>query len=247
MALRSTQECLIFEVPTLTAGGLYVTQAALIFELPIANQLLNYPLTPPQIAGIGPQDFTLGMVNVVGETVSPFTLGQQEQLWPGNMFTLEVNLPPMSYQDAEQWISFLGAMYGKFGTFLMGDYNRPTPQGPMTGAPVVNGSNLNGSNQLLIRGATASVTNWAVAGDYVQVTASGGPQRIYKVLLNANSSAGGDVTLDIFGNIRETLSDGTAVITSNCAGTFRLQENTTTWKIDRNRIYAISFKGKEAI
>jgi hypothetical protein len=247
MALRVTQDSLIFEVPTLTAGHLRVTQAALIFELPIANQLLNYPLTPPQITGIGPQDFTLAMVNVVGERVSPFTLGQQEQLWPGNMFTIEANLPPMGFQQAEQWVSFLGAMYGKFGTFLMGDYNRLTPQGAMTGAPVVNGSNLNGSNQLLVRGATVSVTNWAVAGDYVQVTSSGGPQRIYKVLLNANSSAGGDVTLDIFPNIRETLSDGTTIVTSNCAGTFRLQDNTQPWKIDRNRMYAISFKAKEAI
>lgn len=245
MALRVTQAALLFEVPTVATAHLRVTQAALLFEIPVPPVTYAYPLTPP--AAPGPQEFTMGMVNVVGESVSPFTLGQQEQLWPGNMFTIDFTAPPMLAVQAEQWVSFLGLLYGKFGTFLMGDYNRLTPQGPMSGAPLVNGSNLNGSDQLLVRGATASVTNWAVAGDYVQVTASGMPQRIYKVLANASSDSGGHVTLQIFPSIRESLSDGTTIVTSNCAGSFRLSENVVLPKIDRNRIYSISFKAKEAI
>jgi hypothetical protein len=247
VASRDTQDVLIFEVPTLAAANVRDTQDVLIFEVPTIQLSLAYPLTAPGISGIGPQDFTLNMENVIGEAVSPFTLSDQEQQWPGQMFTIEANLPPMPYPQAEQWIAFLGALFGKFGTFLMGDYNRPTPQGPMSGSPVVNGVNPSGSQQLLVRGATPSVTGWAVAGDYLQVTAVGGQQRIHKVLLTANTDVSGDVSLAIFPSIREALADGTTVVTANCAGTFRLQENTTTWKIDRNRMYSISFKAREAL
>ena len=208
---------------------------------------LTYPLTPPAISGLGPQDFTMAEVNVVGETESPFTLGQQEQQWPGQMLQIEANLPPLVMTEAEQWLAFLGSMFGKLGTFLMGDYNRSSPQGPFSGAPVVNGTNINGVNVLNVRGATANISNWAIAGDYIQLTTSGGPQRIYKILQNASSDNLGHVVLQIFPNIRETLIDAIPLITANCAGTFRLQENTLKWKVDRHKIYTISFKAKEAI
>jgi hypothetical protein len=205
-----------------------------------------YPLTPPAIAGLGPQDITLAFENLVGENDSPFDLSDQVFLWPGDMLTLEANLPPMLLLQAEQWISFLAMLLGKLGTFLMGDYNRPIPQGAMSGTPKVNGANPSGSNQLQVRGAANSVPNWAVAGDYVQVKAAGGLQRIHKVLLNADSDAMGQVTLNIRPSIRETLADGVAIVTENCTGTFRLQSNALPWKEDRNRVYAISFKAREA-
>jgi len=208
---------------------------------------ISYPITPPAIAGIGPQNFSMTEVNVVGETVSPFSVSQQEQQWPGQMFQLEADLPPLAMAQAEQWIAFLGSLFGKYGTFLMGDYLRPTPQGPMSGSPVVAGSNASGLNVLNLRGAAASVTNWAVAGDYIQITTSGGPTRLYKVLQNASSSSAGNVTLQIFPNIRETLNDGQAIVTANCVGTFRLQENATAWKVDKDKTYRISFKAQEAI
>jgi hypothetical protein len=128
----------------------------------------------------------------------------------------------------------------------MGDYNRPTPQGPMSGTPVVNGAVPSGSTTLPIRGAAASIANWAVAGDYIEVTATGGPQRLHKVLLNAGSSSGGDATLYIRPATREALTDGITVVTQNCAGTFRLTENKSAWKEDQNRVYAVSFKAREA-
>jgi hypothetical protein len=242
---RSTHEALLASVKT-GVGKTRSTHEALLISVTAPVVGINYPLTPPAIAGIGPQDFTMTEDNVVGETESPFTLSQQVQPWPGQRFKIEANLPPLVMSEAEQWIAFLGSLFGKLGTFLMGDYNRPAPQGSFAGSPVVNGSNINGLNQLNLRGGTASITNWAVAGDYVQVTAPGFPQRIYKVLQNASTDGSGDVTLQIFPNLRETLADGTAIVTANCAGTFRLVENSFSWKVDRNKIYLISFKAKEA-
>ena len=247
MSIRDTQDCLLFEVPTLGTSHLRDTQDCLLFEMPVPPVSLTYPLTPPAISGIGPQDFTMDLQNIIGEADSPFTASDQVQFWPGDMFTIEATMPPMLLQQAEQWISFLNALYGKYGTFLMGDYNRPTPQGPMSGSPVVNGAQASGSTQLNIRGASPSLPNWAVAGDYVQVTAVGGQQRIHKVLLNAPSSSGGIVSLYIRPSIRESLTDGLTVVTQNCAGTFRLSENKSPSKVDKNRIYTISFKAREAL
>lgn len=245
MAERSTQETLL--ISSRGTSRVRSTQEATLFSLTVPFVTITYPLTPPAISGIGPQDFTMSEVNVVGETESPFSLNQQIQQWPGQRLEIEANLPPMLYQQAEQWIAFLGALFGKYGTFLMGDYNRPTPQGAMSGSPISTGSNPPGSNVLSITGATASIANWAVAGDYVQATASGSPQRIYKVLQNASTDGSGNVSLQIFPNIREAIPGTTPIITSNCQGTFRLQENTFKWKVDKNKIYTISFKAKEAI
>lgn len=244
--IHLTHEATLISVTRSGVPRTRLTHEATLISVTAPVMGLNYPLTPPAIAGIGPQDFSMEMVNVVGETESPFTLSQQEQQWPGQRFELEMNLPPLTTSQAEQWISFLGALFGKLGTFLMGDYNRPTPQGLMNGAPVTNGTQLNGLNVLNIRGATAGVTNWAIAGDYVQITSPGNPQRLYKILQNASTDGSGDATLQIFPNIRETLVDGITIVTRNCAGTFRLQANSAKWKTDKNQIYAVSFKAKEA-
>lgn len=243
--VRSTQETML--VSSRGGSNIRSTQEVLLISTPFNPLGINYPLIAPAIAGLGPQDFSLTGLTVVGESDSPFTLSQELQLWSGQMLLIEANFPPMLTSEGEQWVAFFLSLLGKYGTFLMGDYNRQTPQGAMSGTPVVNGTNASGSNQLLIRGANPSVSNWAVAGDYIQATAPGFPQRIYKVLQNAATDPSGDATLEIFPNLREGLSDGTAIITANCAGTFRLQQNSFSWKIDRNKMYSISFKAKEAL
>ena len=247
MAVRVDQSVLISEVPTLGASLVRVDQAALIFEIPTIPTPFTYPITLPVIAGIGPQHQKLDLKNVCGEVVSPFTLSEQEQLWPGEMWYAEIDLPPMTVAQAEQWISALSMLYGKYGTFLMGDWNRPTPQGAMSGSPVVNGSNATGSNFLNIRGAADSVSDWAVAGDYIQVKTSTGLQRLHKILQNASTNSSGDATLAIRPQIREALSDGTAIITQNCAGTWRLMQNSQPWETDKNGIdTVVQFKAREA-
>lgn len=226
---------------------------------------ISYPLAPPTIAGIGPQDFTMSQLNVVGEGESPFDLSQQLQQWPGQRWEIEANLPPMLTAQAEKWIAFLGSLKGKWGTFWMGDYLRATPQGLWTpsasglsaNTSAAVGNNVAGSNQIFIRGAAPNVASFAVAGDYVSYTPQIliihfqsvylTPFRLYKVLTDASSDASGDVTLDVWPNLRETIVDNRPIISSNAFGTFRLQENTFKWKVDRNKTYAISFKAKEAL
>jgi hypothetical protein len=160
---------------------------------------------------------------------------------------IEGDLPPLQLAQGEQWVSFLASLFGKVGTCLMPDYARLKPQGAMSGSPLVSGTNANGSNELNIRNAAHGVGNWGIAGDYFQVTAAGAPQRMYKLMQNASTDGSGNATLIFRPSLRETLVDGISIVTTNCAGTFRLQENATSWDIDENSIYKIVFKMKEAI
>lgn len=246
--LRVSQDVLIIETSVTGTGHIRDTQDVLIFEVEAPITMISYPITPPAISGIGPKDIVMRLVAVVAETESPFTLSQQEQQWPGDRFEVDVNMPPLLLAQGEAWVSFLNQLFGKLGTCLFPDYARLIPQGGMAGTPLVNGTNFNGTNTLNIRGVPSGLAVWAKAGDYVQVTASGGaPQRMYKVLQDAPSDGSGHVALQIRPNIRETLTDGLTIVTSNCAGTFRLAANPTEWKIDQDYVYDISFKLKEAI
>lgn len=212
-----------------------------------SGSTLTYPLTPPAISGIGPKTQTLGTNNAVAMTESPFTFQQQPQQWPGQMLTVDANLPPMKRAQGEQWWSWLVALMGQWGTTLFGDYACQAPQGAMSGTPVVNGANAAGLNVLNIRSVTASVSNWAVAGDWIQLTGASGIQRIYKILFNASSNGSGDVTVEIYPNTREAYTDGTTIVTANTQGTFRLVKNSQSCKIDQDLMYTISFQLKEAI
>jgi hypothetical protein len=244
VALRDTQDCLIIEVPTVGAGQLRDTQDCLIFEIPAPIVSIAYPLTPP--VALKPQDVTMRMVNLIGENVSPFVGSQNEQQWPGQWFELEASLRPMLRADYEAVVGFLGALNGKYGTFLFGDRNAKTPQGVATGTPLVNGAVASLSNQIPTKGWTALINGILKAGDYMQITTAGGPQRLYKLLFDMNSDAAGHAVATVFPTVREALTDGLAITLNSTAGTFRLMENSLEWKIARTRSAAISFKAREA-
>lgn len=249
MAIRIDQAVLVSEVPSLATSNLRIDQLALIFEVPVIATSIIYPLTPP--SQLQPQDVVLRMVNLIGETVSPFVGSQQEQQWPGQWFELEVSVAPMLRVNYEAVVAFLGALNGKYGTFLFGDHNAKTPQGVATGTPQAAAGNVSGSNQFLTQGWTDSVAGILQAGDYMQVTALNSlgvsMQRLYKVLFTQNSSATGTATFTIFPTLREVPSTGATITLVNTAGTFRLLENATEWRTPRQRTGLISFKAREAL
>lgn len=61
------------------------------------------------------------------------------------------------------------------------------------GSPLVNGADQTGSN-LVIDGASSSITNWLRAGDMIEVT---GGVVIYDVTGNVNTDGGGNATIPI--------------------------------------------------
>lgn len=114
----------------------------------------------------------------------------------------------------------------------------------LLGAPPTNAA---GNEVLITDGWTASQAGIVKAGDYLQLQASGAPQRLYKVLADANSDGSGNATFDIFPRIRETIPDNTAIVTATARGTFRLLNNQQDWDIDEALVYGIEFQAVEAL
>ena len=204
---------------------------------------ITYPLSLPAVGGI--RRIRLTARNVVGVSVSPFTLGQQVYQHQGQSWEADITLPPMKRADAEEWIAFLLSLAGRYGTFLLGDPAGTTARGALGGTPLVNGASQSGQS-LAVDGWTASVTSILRAGDYIQI-GSGTATRLHKVLKTVNSNGSGQTTLDIWPRLRETPADNAAVTTANCVGTFRLAGNATDYDINEASVYGIVFAAVEAI
>jgi len=99
---------------------------------------------------------------------------------------------------------------------------------------------------LVIDGATADTTGWLKAGDYIQL-GSGSSATLHTILIDADSDGSGNVTLEIWPDLRRSPSDNSAVVVNNPKGVFRLAQNISSWSINNSSAYGISFEAVEAI
>lgn len=203
---------------------------------------ISYPLALPTSIGIA--NITLSANNAVAISQSPFTFKQQIVQHAGQRWTASISIPPVRRDLAEPWVSFLLALGGPVGTFLLGDPNAKAPQGVSAiflGTPII--TNQSG-NSITVTGASSNKTNWLVVGDYIQI-GTGSSATLHKVLSNVNTNASGQAVLDIWPAIRGTRSG--SIVVNNTVGLFRLQSNSSSWSINDASVYGISFDCVEAI
>ena len=204
---------------------------------------ISYPLSLPTSIGIA--NITLTANNAVAISESPFTYQQQIVAHPGQRWSATVSVPPLRREYVEPWVAMLLSLKGQVGTFLLGDPNGATPRGVATGTPLVKGADQTGGT-LEIDGAATSVTGWLLAGDYIQLGA-GSTATLHKVLVDADSDVSGNVTLEIWPNIRTAPDDNAAVTLTNTVGRFRLATNQQSWSINESSAYGLSFDCVEAL
>lgn len=203
---------------------------------------INYPVSFP---AVGIRSMTIRARSVVGLNASPFTGQQQVYRHQGQWWEAEVTLPPMKRADAEKVVAFLMKLNGRFGTFLLGDPANTSPRGVGTGTPLVNGGSQTGDT-LITDGWTPDTTGILLAGDWIQM-GSGSNSRMYKVLDDVNSDAGGNATLTLWPNLRTPATDGDAIIVTNTQTTWRLSANEAEYNIDEASIYGITFACMESL
>ena len=209
--------------------------------------LPTYPLSIPS----SPSNFRTSdwrIVRSVAVNVSPFTMAQQSGDFGGSVWQTTVTLPPMKRDDAEQRNSFFLKLYGQFGTFLLGDPNASVPRGTASssaGTPVVNGASQTGDT-LNIDGVPVNQTGYLKAGDYISL-GTGTSTRLYKVLDDANSNGSGEVTVEIFPDLRTSPADDATLTVASAKGTWRLTSNQTDWSIDTISLYGLTFACEEAL
>lgn len=204
---------------------------------------ITYPVSFP--SSIGLANINIRARNVVGISSSPFTGQQQVYKHQGQWWEMEVSMPAMKRDDAEQVAAFLLKMNGKYGTFLLGDKANTVPRGVGTGTPLVYGASQTG-DQLITDGWTPSTTGILKAGDWIQL-GSGSTTRLHKVLDDVTSDASGIATLNIFPNLRQSPADNAQVSISSPKGQWRLASNDTEFSIDEASIYGITFACVEAL
>lgn len=206
---------------------------------------ITYPLNLPDTTSF--QSIVLTARTTVGRNISPFTYQQQIYKWSGETWEADARLVPMKRANAEVWVSWLTSLRGMQGTFYMQpNPDSLTPQGSAGGSPTVNGSHSARSSTLSITGATASITNWLKAGDFISIL-SGSNKQLLKVLTNSNTDASGNVVLDIFPALRSNLNGSEVITTTNATGIFRLASNETNFSVDSASLYGLAFTAIEAI
>ena len=120
------------------------------------------------------------------------------------------------------------AARGQSPVFSWGDPDGGYPAESGAGTPVVASGNAPSSYTLLTRGWTPSAAGALQPGDWLQVGF-----RLYRNLTTANADTSGNATLNIWPNIRETISDGTPIALQNIGGLWRLSDNTRKWSVTK--------------
>lgn len=207
---------------------------------------ITFPLSFPTITGIS--SINLRAKSSVAVSSSPFTFEQQAQIHQGRIWEADISLPSMKRDNAEEWISFLLKLNGAEGTFLMGDPNGATARGSASGTPgtpVVMGADQSGGT-LTIDGLPAGATDYLKVGDYIQI-GLGVSTQLYKNLNDVSSDSNGELTLDIWPDLRSSPANGVDVFVDSTVGHFRLAGNIASWSIDVATFYGIDFSAIEAL
>lgn len=206
---------------------------------------INYPLSLPTHTGISQVEFRT--TNAVAYSRSPFTFAGQVHAYAGQMWQVDVTLPPMRRTDAEQWVAWLVSLKGQVGLFYLGDPLALIPMGSARDADVfiVNGAVSSGST-IPLRQAPANKTAYLKAGDFLHI-GSGTSRQLFKVLTNTDTDVDGRATVDVWPNVRTTIANAAAVTVEATQGVFRLTTSEQSWSVSSAAVYGISFSAMEAL
>ena len=204
---------------------------------------ITYPRDLPDETSIA--RVTFRAASAVAAYTSPYTFRTQRQARTGFVWGGEVSTIPLTAAKAALWSAWITSMNGQENTFYMGDMGQQTAQGEAGGTPLVNGASQTGTS-LIIDGCTISQTAWLKAGDYFSLGSSTS-KRLYKCLEDADTDAGGNVTLNIWPNLRSSPANNDALDITNPRTTCILTENTAEWSKAGDHFTRLSFEYVEAL
>ncbi len=204
----------------------------------------SYPLTMP--TSPKPSRITWKPLDVVAASESPTSLKQQLYQHPGNLWRVEVALPPMKRAEAAEWIAFGRKLRGRWGTFLFTDPLFASPRGTPQGSPLTDGVQTIRSFTLDTKGWTPSQAGLLLPGDMISMGAAG-IRWLYMILTKVDSGPGGLATIDVWPNLRAAHPTDWVVETAAPKGTFRMASNEATgWDETEGKMYGFGFSAVEA-
>ena len=153
---------------------------------------------------ITPATNTFELVSNTRTYQSPLTNAVQTASRKGSLWKASMQFNNLSGDDRKVMQAFLVKLNGQQHRFTLQDHSH-TPRGAGGGTLRVNGASQSGTT-LVCDGATASVTNYLRAGDYISFN-----NELHMVVVDADSDASTNVTLSIAPPIRKTPADDTIV------------------------------------
>jgi hypothetical protein len=153
----------------------------------------------------------------------------------------------MKREDAERWVAWLISLKGQLGTFYLGDPAATTPLGSARDADtiLVNGA-LSSGDTIAIDSAPANQTDYLKAGDYMQI-GTGTSRQLFKVLTDVDTNGSGQATVDVWPNVRTTITNNASVTVQSTQGIFRLITNEQAFSINEASVYGVTFGAIEAV
>jgi hypothetical protein len=184
----------------------------------------------------------IGMERATGRSESPFTFEDDTFLWPGERWTIDVRMPPITDRRiAGEFIAFGLKLKGNFGRFLTGDPSAIKPLGTALGTPLVDGSGQQGDT-LYTDGWLADQDELFLPGDYIQ-TGQGETARLYMVVDKASSDSNGKAALRIEPSIVTSPTDNSSIIINKPKGLFSLTSPIFDWNAEPLPKYDLQFQG----
>ena len=164
---------------------------------------------------ITPTTNTFELVSNTRTFQSPLTNAVQTTSRKGSLWRISMQFANLSGADRKTMQAFLAKLNGQQHRFTVQDHSY-TLSGGGGGTLQVNGGTQSGTS-LVCDGATASVTNYLKAGDYIAFN-----NELHMVVADTNSDASGNVTISIAPPIRKTPADDTIVEYTVPKGVFML-------------------------
>ncbi len=161
-------------------------------------------MTTFSFPNITPATNTFELVSNTRTYQSPLTNAVQTASRKGSLWKASMQFNNLSGDDRKVMQAFLVKLNGQQHRFTLQDHSH-TPRGAGGGTLRVNGASQSGTT-LVCDGATASVTNYLRAGDYISFN-----NELHMVVVDADSDASTNVTLSIAPPIRKTPADDTIV------------------------------------
>ena len=157
-----------------------------------------------------PASITWTPKNAVAQVESPFTFAKKVYAWPGQAWSVSIEMPPMSAKHLRIWQAFLVKLESGGEAFGFG----PNVEKTFKGIPkLVEGV----SGSILAGGWVPNTCNVLKSGDWISMG-----HQLHMVINDANSNARGQASVDIWPDLRPVVSKGIPIECKHPQGIFRL-------------------------
>lgn len=205
-----------------------------------------YPLSIPAEPYMDSAVITMNFVNA--SSASIYNYMENRARHAGERWVIDASFPPMTREEAEEWIAFGLKLRGSFGTFLFGipDDFEQWGNASDSSVPKVKGAGQTGYSLVIDGVLPISTAQVWKKGKTFQI-GTGLSSRLYKLVEDAATNGSGEVTLNFVPKLRSSPADNADVNFVDPKGLFRRTDSSVSWSVQEGMEYGIELKAIEVV